>query len=251
MLTTISDATVQVESPVIRMCSNMVPGAIYRCGEPESSQIVMGRDNLVALGRLVEALETAHPEAGRHYWGIRSWGLLTWQPVMFTLISTHLTSERLSLNAFGQHVSNTTIAGCTFGYGSFKATPGITPNDAGRSLRQGCEDLLHELSSIVKVNPRMARLLLADRVLVALEQIRPFLGRIETQTFFEMAGQWLDACDLTGMSALREIERLDGKKVIVLNRKGCCQHFRRDDGYYCTTCPRQSPELQLKRLTEE
>jgi hypothetical protein len=52
-------------------------------------------------------------------------------------------------------------------------------------------------------------------------------------------------------SALLEVRLDDGRECLALGRNVCCQHFRRDDGEFCSTCPKLKPEERQRRLREE
>jgi hypothetical protein len=65
------------------------------------------------------------------------------------------------------------------------------------------------------------------------------------------ADAWLDACGMQGASGLLAVQLTDGGTRLGLQRKACCQHFRRADGELCDSCPKLPLAERTRRLREQ
>ncbi len=242
-----------LESPhstLIRLCSDLLPGLELVEGDLDNALLVAGRDNAVLIHNLIDALKSMHPDAGRHYWSARSWGLLTWQPVLLTLAATELLRCRVDLSQLGQRSQGHFVMGMTLGDGLL-GEASVSRRQAGAHLRDICDQYLVELGQVIKMNPVLARRLLADRILATLLRMRPLLADNSHAATYHLANEWLEAAGLTGASALTAFELPQGGSELALDRKGCCQHFRLEGAELCKTCPRQPVSIRIKRLQEE
>ncbi|MBR9827258.1 MAG: siderophore ferric iron reductase [Oceanospirillales bacterium] len=219
-------------------------------GRLDKNMLVVTRDETVLLGELVAALKQQHPEAGRHYWGARAWGVLIWQPVLLSILATEVLQRSLNPEHMGQHCQGAVVAGMTLTEGLMEGNQSDRWQSACR-LRQTCERWLEQLGRQIKVNPVLAKRLLADRILSTLLHVRPLLGESHEAAIRERASEWLEGANLSGASGLMSFAIPEQGIEMALDRKGCCQHYRRDDGSVCKTCPRQSKHIRIKRLQEE
>ncbi len=242
-----------LESPhstLIRLCSDLLPGLELVEGPLDESLLVAGRDNDALIHTLVDALKSTHPDAGRHYWSARSWGLLSWQPVLLILAATEILRCRVDLSRLGQRSQGHFVMGMTLGEGLL-SPEAVSRRQAGAHLREVCDQYLAQLGQVIKVNPVLARRLLADRILATLLRMRPLLADSSHEATYRLANEWLEAADLTGASALTAFELPQGGSELALDRKGCCQHYRLEGAELCKTCPRQPVSIRIKRLQDE
>lgn len=238
------------EAQLIQLCRRILPGLNVEKGSLGSELMVFNRGNSHEIGRLIEALQQQYPEAGRHYWSARAWNLMIWQPVLLALLATELLQQTLNLAQVGQHRSGTLVAGMTLGNGAIDGRAACR-RQAMAHLREACESLLAELGQQIRVNPALLRRLLADRILATLLRMRSSLMQCDNTDIRLLAEHWLDGTGLQGASTLMMFSLPHGGQELALDRKACCQHYRRQDGELCKTCPRQPMALRIKRLQEE
>ncbi|MBA4503089.1 siderophore ferric iron reductase [Marinobacterium marinum] len=232
---------------LIERCARVMPGLSVEAGEPEDSMLVAGRRNHSLLDNLVSSLQRQYPEAGRHYWGARAWGLSIWQPVLLTILVTETLQQRVNLVHLGQCVTQNSIIGMRLGARLLSAEQACR-RQAAEHLRMVCDEALAELGQVIKVNRVLAQRLLGDRIVSTLLRVRPLLGNRSHTSVHRLGLEWLDAAGLAGASALGVFELPHGGTELMLDRKGCCQHYRRAGGEPCKTCPRQPRHIRVERL---
>ncbi|MBP0048761.1 siderophore ferric iron reductase [Marinobacterium sp. AK62] len=233
------------------LCWKLLPALPVDQGSLSAPNVmVLTRAQDGQLEALVSALAKHHPEAGRHYWSVRAWNLLMWQPVLVTLLATEVMSRPVDLLQLGQKCQDTVVAGMVLG-DEILPSGVLSRSEMGAYLREVSEVTLTDLGRVIRINSALARRLLADRVLSTLLRIRPLLAEASNTRAHSLAEHWLRAAGLKSASALMEFELPDRSPALALDRKGCCQHFRRQDGGLCKTCPRQSKTTRIKRLQEE
>jgi len=203
------------------------------------------------LERLAWHWRRAHPEAGAHYWSARVWTLLVWQPVYLSLIGAHLGRCAPRLDGMAQLQRD----GYVMGFRLPSHTPCTGDEDArlafaAGQLRERLETQWQALAPIQPLHRKMAMRLAADYLLdgLLLVQRRRQLDNARVQQLRE---RWLRALDLEGASGLIEVRLDDGRTPLALERKVCCQHFRRADGSLCSTCPKLSADERMVRLRRE
>ncbi|MFC6669911.1 siderophore ferric iron reductase [Marinobacterium aestuariivivens] len=232
--------------------AGLVPALQGRIGRPRSGDIVTGADNSRVIASLLEHLRHHYPEAGHHYWSVRCWGLLIWQPVVLGLAAVHLGGCALRFTNLGQQAGDGIVAGY-----SLPDQP-LQPGSESRLIAQAAyeirslgDPLLEQLAGLVRINPVLARRLLADRVLATLLHLQAESQQPDNDALHDLARCWLTALDLDGASDLMSIDRPGGGQRLALDRKGCCQHYRRLDGGLCSTCPRLARAERIERLQLE
>ncbi|TBW53772.1 siderophore ferric iron reductase [Marinobacter halodurans] len=209
-------------------------------------------DNRAVLQTLYANLSESYPEAGMPYWSVRTWGLMVWQPIILTVIGVHGAGVLPPLGALRQNVGELMVSGYSLPEDGWEHGPEAQLlQRGGQSLRALCDSLLAELRAITPIKPLNALRLVADSLLSAiarLDRIRPELARSRR---LELARTWLQAMGLEGQSSLMPLPLPDGRTTLVLDRKGCCMHYRRHDGELCATCPKLKGEERLARLRQE
>ncbi|WP_417778143.1 siderophore ferric iron reductase [Stutzerimonas xanthomarina] len=236
---------------LLHVAARALPGLNGEIGAAQDHQLICGSpDNAARVCALHRYWEQSHPEAGPHYWSARSWSLLIWQPIYFSLLAVHLGGRAPCLAHMGQSV----IAGSVHGFrlpphypygGDLRALIAC----ASDQLQDFVETQLDEFNAVAVIYPKMARLLVADCVRAALllaQRHEP----VTDDVLLEAERHWLDALALPGGSALVPLELDDGRHCLAMGRKVCCQHFRRADGELCASCPKLARDERLKRLRE-
>lgn len=228
-----------------------LPALSGRFAEPDNNELTPESWDANLSNKLIDSLKTAHPEAGRHYWSARSWTLLTWQPVCLTLGAAMVAGQRFPIQQLCQRTTACMVAGYSLQAEQFESVqPAGLIESAASALRQYTNGIYTQLSSQTPLSETLALRLLADRVLSVLLLMRKLL-ELESSQIERLGQHWLKAMDLEGYSALMTITMTDGSERLALNRKGCCQDYRRSDGQLCNTCPRQKIQLRMQRLQSE
>lgn len=143
---------------------------------------------------------------------------------------------------------------------------------SGLKLKELLESLLALSTEHFPLNQNLARRLFADRMLSTLL----LLQRLNNQGVFNeasnrhteaLAQQWLEATELQGASGLMRIEftfntasntandtdrdtHNQANERLALNRKGCCQHFRKSDGKVCASCPKNKMPERIQLIQQ-
>jgi siderophore ferric iron reductase len=229
-----------------------VPGMKGEVGAHAPGHVTCGMDNRRSIAGLVGALADGHREAGRGFWAVRSWSMLTWQPAILAVLSVHrleLAPERL--DRISQHVQG----GAVYGYrlpDDAIVESGIPDliGHAGGQLRAMADDLLSDLNAVMSMKSVLAQRLLADRVLGVLAHLRHLQPGSTNAEIRDFARQWLAAMSLWGQSGLTEIKLENGIEQLTLERKACCLEYRLGVNSYCPTCPRQDNETRVNRMRE-
>lgn len=227
-----------------------LPGLNGRVGEAAAEALAAG-GAAQAWDALLEHWRGAHPEAGPLYWGSRAWTLAVWQPLYLVMIAVHEVGAVPRLAGLGQSVVDGFVGGFSL--------PAHAPVVAGcedalidaaaQEASAACAALYQELAPRQKIHPKMAGRLQADCLLAALLYVAGRQGwpraRVEA-----LAARWLAAMNLAGASGLMPVA-VPGGERLALERKVCCQHFRRADGELCSTCPKLDRAERMQRLVEE
>src|SRR3546814_2659820 len=102
---------------------------------------------------LAESLADAYPEAGRHYWAFRTWGLLVWQPVYLTLAGVHLGRAGIRPECISQSAVDCMVWGCRIAdHDPLEGNEAELLNAAASSLRDGMNMLLRSCTSTIDLH---------------------------------------------------------------------------------------------------
>lgn len=231
---------------------HVLPGLDGRVGPPAAGSLCAGPAGEAAVGELVAHWRLAHPEAGPPYWGSRSWTMLVWQPVYLAVLSLHLSGCLPRLAGMAQARRDGLVSGFSLppaGLVRVDEAEGLAC--AGVALRTLCWSLFDTLAAATPLHPKMAGRLLADCTLSALLQAQRCDARLDNARLQALTPRWLQALDLPAASGLVAVRLDDGRERLALQRKVCCQHFRRHDGELCSTCPKRKPAARLALLKQE
>jgi siderophore ferric iron reductase len=237
---------------LIATTTQALPRMAGRVGEADGEQLVYGgAGNPSRIAALHAHWVAAHPEAGPHYWSVRSWSLVIWQPIYLSLLAVHLGRQAPCLAHMGQTVREGLVGGfCLPPHCPRRGREADLIRFAGEQLGEFVERQLSDFNSACQIYPKLARLLAADCARAALlwaDRCEP-LGNARLR---DCEGLWMEALALSPGSSLIEVHTADGRECLALGRKVCCQHFRRADGDLCSTCPKLKQADRLRRLREE
>lgn len=249
-----TETAVSSLSQFMAVLEQYVPGMVGRIAEPAKQQLVVGQDNQSLLQQLLDDIEVLHPEAGFNYASVRVWNLMTWQPVVLVLASVYVARKPINLDQLGQNCSKGLVAGYSLsakGLQQQYVDIGLLEHSA-RQLKQYSDALKEELLAVgAEIKSLEADRLLADRMLSTLVLMKEHFFPVDTSQFIEVCNHWLDSAGLRNASQIMRFPLLDGTEQVALNRKGCCLHYRTDEGDYCATCPRLKMEQRVERLQQE
>jgi siderophore ferric iron reductase len=117
---------------------------------------------------------------------------------------------------------------------------------AGAQLRAMTDDLLQEVNAVEKLRPLLAHRLLAERML----GLMLWLGQRQRELTIEQieayAAQWLAVFDLEGQGTLERVNA-EGRRLLIVKRKGCCLDYRIDPDRLCANCPKQGDAVRVGR----
>ncbi|WP_162299722.1 siderophore ferric iron reductase [Marinospirillum perlucidum] len=239
-----------MSSLLVQQLAGIYPGLQITLDEPRPEHLSLQQDNSRSLQRLLEHEMQQHPRAGRLYWSARCWNLLLWQPVLVSLVAVQGLQCQLKLDQLGQQFGEGWVAGIVLPPGALEESSGELIQHQAAELEQFAEAWLVQLNRVVRMNPALARGLLADRLLGLLLHFQSAWGMNNT-ALQALATHWLQALKLEKTSRLVTGVTTRGREELLLERKTCCQHYRRDDGELCLTCPRLQPQDKQQRLLQE
>ncbi|WP_174874168.1 siderophore ferric iron reductase [Vogesella oryzae] len=204
------------------------------------------------VAALLQHWQQAHPEAGPHYWGSRVWTLLVWQPVYLAVLAVQLAGCLPPLGGMAQRQRGGFVAGFSLAQGDLQHGDEATLiAAAGQVLQAACQPYLAMINQQLKLHPKMAGRLQADCLLAALLFVQRCDARYDNARLQALAPQWLAALAQPEASGLMTVTLDDGRHKLALERKVCCQHFRRCDGELCSSCPKLKPAARLALLKQE
>lgn len=188
---------------------------------------------------LAASLAEAHPEAGRHYWAFRTWGLLVWQPVYLTLAGVHLERACIRSECLAQRMLPCMVWGCRIAdHAPFTGTEDDLLEVGAAQLRNHADVLLETCSGVTSLHPKAAGRLMADCVTAAMLRImslRPGWSPDEAAAWGE---RWLKALHLDGAGGFLKVRDAEGGEHLAMDRKVCCLVYKTQGGELCDTCPR-------------
>lgn len=196
----------------------------------QSVSLVSPEPSRAVIAALYRHWEEHYPEAGAAYWQLRTWGMLTWQPVYLALIGVHGAQLAAPLGALEQHASQGWLSGYRL-----TGSPRLEGAETAALIAAAANELSTLCDGLATLWPeapreRMRGELLADTVCVALEFVAPTLpGQPDWR---ELAAFWLTALGLAPPNKLALSK--EGHYV----RRRCCLHYRRSDGALCGNCPK-------------
>src|SRR5690606_3105019 len=120
---------------------------------------------------------------------------------------------------------------------------------AGGQLKAMAAVMLEEVNAQVKLRPMPARRLFADRMLGLMVWLGQRRRDLPQETIDAYAAQWLAVLGLTGQGDLEPVFAPDGRRLLIVRRKGCCLDYLMAPDRYCATCPKQDNATRIARQT--
>jgi siderophore ferric iron reductase len=247
MYNTLSELTL-----LLNAANEVIPRLQGRVGDVQHEQLLCGSpDNPQRVAELYRYWQQQHPEAGRHYWAVRSWTLLIWQPIYLSVLAVHLRGQAPSLRRMGQSLKSGFVGGfCLPAHAPQQGHTQELIRFAAGQVHELVETQLDEFKQVADIYPKLARLLAADCAGAALLLAQRQLKHSNSQ-LLDLEQHWLDALQLAPRSCLEGLIACDGGEHLSLLRRACCQDFRRADGELCSSCPKLKPAERLARLQAE
>ncbi len=237
---------------LLELAAAALPGLDARLAAPTPEQLLPGAAGEgERLQQLVNHWRQAHPEGGPHYWSARVWTLLVWQPVYLALLGVHLGRCVPHLDGMAQQQRDGFVMGFSLPeHSPFTGDEEQRLDFAAQQLGARLEAQWQALTPLQPIHRKMAMRLAADYLLDGLLLVQRRLG-LDNARVQQLRERWLKALQMPGASGLIEVQLDDGRTPLALERKVCCQHFRRADGSLCSTCPKLSADERMARLRQE
>ena len=225
---------------LMAVVSGLLPRLQGRISGSDEGQLCCGSpDNPQRLRAYYERLRDANPLAGPHYWRIHTWNQIIWQPIYLSVISAHLGQGVPLLDGIGQNYRGDYVSGYSLPPHQHHAgSEGERVDFAAGQLSDWLTVQLQELGGVFKFNPKLASWLALDCLGSALLFVRRPLGADKARLRV-MERQWLDVLAVDADSALVDKPSDQGTGELTLERRACCQYFRRPELGLCPNCPRQ------------
>ncbi len=162
-----------------------------------------------------------------------------------------LAGQAPCLDGLAQGVEQGFVAGfCLPDHPPLQGEPQRLLRHAGAQIRGFCEQAQAVSGPLLGLHAKLAQRLAADCVMAALLHSQRLDGCGNLQ-LCRRADAWLNACAMPGASGLLAVQLAAGGTRLGLQRKACCQHFRRADGELCDSCPRLPLAERERRLREQ
>lgn len=237
---------------LIKAAQHFSPSLKGVIGAHQPGMIKHGEDNQKAITLLYQRLQTAHPEAGMPYWSVRAWSLLVWQPIYLALIGVHQLNIVVPIDKISQTRTAESVAGFVIPSDSYiRSNINDLIGVSGGQLKSICNATFDQLSEVTRIRKVSAMRLVADTLLAALNRLKHSNSQLTNQHIINLGELWLSALELSGQSSYMPIKLSSGREQLVLNRKGCCMHYRRQDGVLCASCPKQKLPLRVERCCKQ
>ncbi|MBU1333419.1 MAG: siderophore ferric iron reductase [Alphaproteobacteria bacterium] len=219
-------------------------------GGPREGWYQPGADNSAMLGQLHQALASTYPQAGPAFHAVRLWTNLLWQPAYLAVIAAHLHGAMPDLFGISQQRRGIYVDGYRLKPGA--QAPGSTEaliELGGGQLKAMAGVMLEEVNGFAKLRPLPARRLLADRMLSLMVWLSQRRHDLPVDTIEAWSEQWLEAAGLSGQGRLEPIDTANGRRLLIVRRKGCCLDYLIDPDRYCASCPKQDEAVRVARQT--
>lgn len=241
------------QSALLALAARVHPGLNGVAAPSAEPGLDHGTDNTRVIEAIHRVWADAYPEAGQPYSSVRAWTLLMWQPVFLSVLGVHGAGAVVPVDRLWQRVEEGVVAGFRV-QERWPAAPAsedeCIPEAAVRLLRVR-DDLLESLRQVARIKPLTANRLLADTLLIALQRLALVLPGFSNERLQALGEAWLAATGLRDQSRYLPLQLRNGQEVLGLERRACCMHYRRDDGCYCSSCPKLTQSECERRQLEE
>ena len=241
------------QSAFLALAARVHPGLNGAAAPSAEPGLEHGADNARVIDAIHSVWASAYPEAGEPYSSVRTWTLLIWQPVFLSVLGVHGAGAVVPVDRLWQRVEEGVVAG----FRLQEEWPAVTPGEeeciqesAARLLRVR-DGLLKDLKQVTRIKPLTANRLLADILLLALQRLAMVETGFSNEHLQSLGEAWLAATGLRHQSRYLPLQLSNGREVLGLERRACCMHYRRDDGCYCSSCPKLMHSERERRQLEE
>ena len=209
-----------------------------------------GADNGAMLGQLHAALAATYPAAGPAFYAVRLWTNLIWQPAYLAVIAAHMHGAMPELSGLSQQRRGIYVDGYRLVAGAqVQGSPEALIDNAGAQLKAMAATMLEEVNAVTRLKPLPARRLFADRMLSLMVWLGQRRRDLPPDSVEAYAAQWLNVLGLSGQGTLEPVAAPDGRRLLIVKRKGCCLDYVIAPDRLCATCPRQDNAVRIARQT--
>ncbi|WP_158223004.1 siderophore ferric iron reductase [Halovibrio salipaludis] len=241
------------QSGLLSLAARLHPGLNGAAAPAVEPGLSPGAENTQVIAAIQRVWAEGYPEAGQPYSSVRTWTLLMWQPVFLSVLGVHGAGAVVPVDRLWQRVEQGVVAGFRL-QGGWPGTPESEQERieaASVHLLRVRDELLEGLKTVTRIKPLTANRLLADMLLIAVQRVGLAVAGFSNERVEALGRAWLAATGLRGQSRYLPLELPGGQVVLGLERRACCMHYRRDDGCYCSSCPKLSQSERERRQLEE
>lgn len=206
-------------------------------------ECIAGKSPKQGVQDLLQSVTQGAPEAGAPYWRLRTWGLLTWQPLYLAMISAHCLK---AIPTQLQHLTLKRQQNYTLGFQLPHANqwqPAQTEDHAvvaiGHQLQPLFQRYVDTLSELIRVRQPLLMAALADQVFATLERLAAYCELHEPMHEW-VYRQGLAWCHTLGIRAPKSAQALQ-QQGSPYRRKTCCLVYRCHGAVECDNCPLTTP----------
>lgn len=198
-----------------------------------------------AFQQLFEYWQQAHPEAGAKYWTVRSWSMLTWQPVALALISAFGSQQLIDFRYFQQGLKQGVVSGFVWSkplderseLDPLRRVAALSPQ-----LNMLFDQYLQQLTQYGPLQHSVAMRLVKDQLAKMILQLAEMMPAGAQALAEPITALWCQHLNINTKPAYMQIPLASGNHKTVVKRGACCLHYYRDDGDFCLTCPKQNKQ---------
>ena len=241
------------QSAFLALAARVHPGLNGAAAPSAEPGLEHGADNARVIDAIHSVWAEAYPEAGEPYSSVRTWTLLMWQPVFLSVLGVHGHGVVVPVDRLWQRVEEGIVAGFRL-QEHWPVAPAVEEElirDATAGLLRVRDALLEDLRRVARIKPLTANRLMADILLLALQRLAMVETGFNNERLQSLGEAWLAATGLRHQSRYLPLQLQNEREVLGLERRACCMHYRRDDGCYCSSCPKLARSERERRQLEE
>ncbi|RJG47508.1 siderophore ferric iron reductase [Motilimonas pumila] len=229
--------------PVAPLAAEIDPSMALLADPTEHTMIQPDQPDAVV--QLFKYWQQAHPEAGDKYWTVRSWTMLTWQPVALALISAFGSQQLISFSHFQQRLKQGLVSGFYWAQ-PLEEYSDLDPINRVLQLSAELNTLFqHYLLQLTQCGPlqhSVAMRLVKDQLAKMILQLAAMMPAGAEALAEPITALWCQSLQINTKPAYLNIPLAENANKTVVKRSACCLHYYRDDGDFCLTCPKQNKQ---------
>ncbi|WP_341667743.1 (2Fe-2S)-binding protein [Alcaligenes sp. SDU_A2] len=202
------------------------------------------------LSLLHEKLAQAQAQAGKIYWSTTAWRIVTWNPILLSIMAVHSIGRGLCLQGCGLWVTQESIEGSALENHAAATGPHDALIDyAGQQIKLLFEQLHGAATQSFPLPLKLAQKLTTDSIIECLIMQNELAGPAQALDQTELQtrlNKWLGAANLPLVSGTLLLP--NGR--LGLNRQVCCQYYRVEPGAECPDCTRIPMQKRLLLMAE-